>query len=128
METPISRSCRYTVVKFGDLNRDESMNIAVLVWEHDDNMDTPVLQRMIDEDGWKRIAVAFPKSGADGEVRDDVIKRIQSIKTYREALTEMARFGAYTPFEFRSPYASLESTEYTLNYMANYFLFPFKGD
>src|SRR5271166_3561635 len=63
---PGGRSCRYVVVWFGELEREEHMNIAILVWEHGIGPDAPVFQKIIDD--WSRIQQAFPKSGADGWV------------------------------------------------------------
>ncbi len=119
---PNGRSCRYTVVKFGDLNREETMNIAVLVWEHAIGPDAPVIQTVLED--WTRIAKAFPQSGADGWVREEVIRRLAGIKTFGDYERTYSKMGPYAPFAFREPYPSIAYPEQTLTSMVKWFLVP----
>jgi hypothetical protein len=111
---------KYVVVRFGDLNRGEHMNVAVLAWEHDVGSDTPVYQRMISD--WTRIQQAFPKSGADGWVQEEVIRRISSIRTLGDYERTKSEVGPYTPFEFTEERPSMASAVDTLEAMWKFFL------
>jgi hypothetical protein len=122
-QMPDGRSCRYTLAQFGNLNRSESMNVAVLVWEHGVGPDTPVLLKIIDD--WGPIVRAFPESGADGWAREEVILRLSGIKTFGDYERLCEKMGPYTPFEFRTPYPSIAFPEATLHSMADYFLAPY---
>ncbi len=120
---PDGRSCRYTIAKFGYLNREENMNVAVLVWEHGVGPDTPVLMKLIED--WDPIVRAFPGSGADGWVREEVIRRLSEIRTFGDYERTCEKMGPYTPFEFRQPYPSIGFPEETLSSMAKHFLAPY---
>jgi len=119
---PSGRSCRYVVVKFGYLVRDESMNVAVLVWEHNIGPQAPVLKKLIEEEGWARIARAFPKSGAEGWVREEVLRRLSEIETVADYQKALQRMGPYTPFEFTEERPSIAFLDDTLRLMAEHFL------
>ncbi len=119
---PEGRSCRYVVARFGYLDRDEHMNIGVLAWEHGVGPDTPVFQQLIDD--WSRIIQAFPKSGADGWVREEVIQRLTAIKTYGDYQRTLDKMGPYTPFEFSEEKPSIAFPEDTLAIGVEHFLAP----
>jgi hypothetical protein len=116
------RSSRYVVVKFGYLTRGESMNVAVLAWEHGVGPDTPVVQRVIVD--WGHVMASFPRAGGD-EMRDDVIKRLAGIQTFGDYEKVLGKMGPYTPFEFTEERGSIASPEDTLEHMAAFFLRPY---
>lgn len=122
---PEGRSCRFVVVRFGYLDRDEHMNIGVLCWESGVGVDAPVLQKLIDD--WGRITQAFPKSGADGWVREEVIRRLTEIKTYGDYQRTLEKMGPYTPFEFSDERPSIAFPEDTLAIGVEHFLAPVEG-
>ena len=97
MKMPGFRSSRYVVAKFGYLNRGETMNIAILVWEHGRGPDTPVFHRVLHN--WQRVHQAFPRAGSE-DFQEDATRRIQAIKTvgdYEEVNLKMVKFflGSY---------------------------------
>ena len=108
---------RFIRVKYGYLSRDESMNIGILAWEHDQGNDTPVIQRLIPD--WGYILAAFPRWG--DELRADVIQRVTAIKTYGDYYRVWERMGPYTPFEFTEPNPSTMSAAQTLEEMWKFF-------
>ncbi len=122
---PDGRSCRYIVVRFGYLHRDEHMNIGVLCWEHGVGEDTPVLQKLIED--WGRIVQAFPGSGADGWVREEVIRRLSEIKTYGDYQRTLEKMGPYMPFEFSEEKPSIAFPEDMLAIGIEHFLTPEEG-
>lgn len=120
---PDGRSSKYVVVRFGYLVRDEHMNIGVLAWEHEAGDEAPVLQQLILD--WGPIARAFPHSGADGWVRDEVIQRLSAIKTFGDYKKVLDKMGPYTPFEFSDERASIAFPEDTLRIGVQHFLAPY---
>lgn len=120
---PDGRSSRYVVARFGYLVREEHMNIAVLSWEHNAGDQTPVLQQIILD--WEPIARAFPGAGADGWVREEVITRLEAIKTFGDYRKVLDKMGPYTPFEFSDERPSAAFPEDTLRSTVQHFLAPY---
>lgn len=110
---------RFVRVKFGYLNRGESMNVGILAWEHDAGNETPVLQRLLSD--WGYVLAAFPHGMSGEELRDDVIARVTTIKTYGDYFKVWERMGPYTPFEFTEPCYSTTSAAELLESMWQYF-------
>ena len=120
---PEGRSSRYVVVKFGYLTRGESLNVAVLAWEHG-GPEQPVYQyHLVD---WSRVQAAFPRAGGD-ELRDDVLKRLEAIKTVGDYRAVLEQIGPYTPFEFTEERASLTSAGDTLEFARDFFCGPYRS-
>jgi hypothetical protein len=118
---PDGRSCKYVVVKFGYLVRGESMNVAVLCWEHGIGPEAPVLRRVLDD--WTHVMASFPRAGGY-ELRDDVLKRLAEIRTYGDYVRVLDKMSPYTPFEFTDERASIGFPEDTIESMAKFFLTP----
>lgn len=117
---PDGRSCRFVVVRFGYLIRGEHMNIGVLCWEHNAGPDASVLQQLLTD--WTRILQAFPGSGADGWVKDEVLGCLGAVKTYGDYERVLSKMGPYTPFEFSEEKGSLAFPEDTLAIGVEHFL------
>ena len=123
---PQARASRYVVVKFGDLHRGETMNIGILAWDHPIPFneppppETPVMQRIIEEAEWARIFEAFPR-GYNAELREDVVNRLQAIKTYGDYMHVWNRMGPYSPFEFTEERPSVGGAGDLLEAMWKYF-------
>ncbi len=121
---PGFRSSRYVVVKFGYLNRGETMNIAVLAWEHGRGPEMPVFQRGLHN--WQRVEQAFPRPGFEQFV-DDTTRRLEAIKTVGDYEVVVSKMGPYTPFEFTEERPSTASPEDTLEAMVKFFLGAYQG-
>jgi len=125
-------SSKYIVAMCGDLNRGERMNCGVLSWDHtlgdEDLGEAPVTVHLTLD--WERIRTAFfnqiPVSAFEG-LRDDIVRRLSSIKTLKDLRTAYEKMGPYTPFEFTEERASTETPEATGVSMADWFLQQEKG-
>lgn len=109
---------KYVVAMYGDLNRGERMNIAVLAWDTLLGATAPVTVHVLED--WSRIHAAFPAGGEEQQRLVSV--RLEGIETYAEYIQIWTRMGPYTPFEFTEERGSLESPEKTAASMAVYFL------
>jgi hypothetical protein len=118
------RSSRYVVVKYGYVNRGETMNIAVMAWEHAKGPTMPVYQRVIPN--WDRINQAFPRAGAE-DFQEDAVRRLEAIKTVGDYEHVLLRIGPYTPFEFTDERPSTATPQDTLEQMSRLFLGPYQG-
>jgi hypothetical protein len=107
---------KYVVVKYGDLNRGEYMNIAIAAWE-DAGPTAQVHWRFLQD--WRRIDAAFPKGDA---VKQDTMQRLIGIRTKSDYDTTLRRMGPYTPFEFAEEMPSITTPEDTLESLAKFFL------
>jgi hypothetical protein len=115
---------RYVVVKYGYLNRGETLNIAVLAWEHDKGTMAPVVQHVLSD--WTRVNQAFPRAGAN-EFQSDALNRLSCIKVVGDYELYLRRMGPGWPFEFTEERPSTANPEETLKDMAEFFLGPYKG-
>lgn len=82
----------YVVVRFGDISRGETMNIAVCAWEPK-GPDSPVYLAMLQD--WQRVRTAFPRPL---DLEEDARKRLSTIRT--SADLDSYQFTPYTPFAF----------------------------
>lgn len=103
---------KYIVVKFGDLIRDETMNIGVITYG-----DGVFCSQFLKN--WDRIRAAFKSPQM---LIDNALSRLNDIKTEEQLKAVMERTGPYTPFEFAEPRPSLDSAESTLRWAAKFFL------
>lgn len=117
---------RFVVVRYGDLNRGEFMNVGLLAWDEPDQgarrngrvpANTPVLVRMLKD--WKRVRTAFPKPP---DFEADVINRVTGIKTLKDYEDLKQRMGPYTPFEFSDERPSTEKAEKMLGGLVEFYL------
>jgi hypothetical protein len=109
---------RYVVVRFGELNRGEHMNVALLAWDEGCvPSSTPIHMRMLKD--WKRVRMAFPRPL---DFEEDVIKRVTAIKTFADYQEVLRRMGPYTPFEFSDERPSTEPAEKILGGLVEHFL------
>jgi hypothetical protein len=113
---------KYVVVKFGDLHRGESMNVAVLAWDHEGGPRTPVLQAVLKD--WTRVHRAFSSVLPDhrATLQSNVLNRLNEINTFEDYQTALARMNPYTPFEFTDERPSLTTAQECLTEVAAYFL------
>ena len=117
---------KYVVVRYGDINRGEVMNIGLLAWEESDlgarrngrvAADTPVHIRMLKD--WKRIRAAFPRPL---DFEEEAIKRVTAITTFGIYEDTRRRMGPYAPFELSAELPSTETAETTLPGLVDFFL------
>lgn len=109
---------KYVVVHAGDLHREEHMNVGVLAWEvSEDLSQSAVHVRLLQN--WSRLVAAFPSIA---NIREDIEKRLQAIKTYGDLIAVIDRMGPYTPFEFTEERPSTLTADVLLVEIAPHFL------
>jgi hypothetical protein len=122
-------TCRYIVAQFGDLNRGEVMNVAVLTWDLPPGSnaspdlkpasDAPVYLHLLKD--WSRVFRAFPKWGGEA-IKEIVSERLRAIRTFGEYEAAIEGTGPYTPFHFTGPRASTETAAECAVDVAKFFL------
>lgn len=122
--------CRYVVAQFGDLNRGEVMNVAILTWELPPGSngdarlkppkDTPVHLLLLND--WSRVFAAFPKWGNGETIKEIISDRLRALRTYSDFENAVEDAGPYTPYQFTEPRASTETAVECLVDVAKYFL------
>jgi hypothetical protein len=114
-----NRRVKYVVAMCGDLNRGERMNVAVLAWDTEQGLASPVSLRLLKD--WTRVHAAFPSSFGD-MIQKQVETCLTDIRTYADFKRTLDKTGPYTPFEFTEERGSLESPENTVIGTAQFFL------
>lgn len=109
---------KYVVVHAGDLHREEHMNVGVLAWEVAEDLPKSVVHLRLLQN-WTRLVAAFPSIA---NIRDDIEKRLQAIKTYGDYVAVIDRMGPYTPFEFTEERPSLLAPDVLIVEVAPHFL------
>lgn len=110
--------CKYIVAKAGDINRDETINVAVLMWRDDDGDASPVHARFLKD--WSRLLQSFRWS--TDEMQNEILSRLSQIKTKEDYKLVLSKMGPYTPFEFTEERASVGSPEAVIDQLATFFL------
>jgi hypothetical protein len=115
----------YRVVKAGDINRDETHNVAIVAYGRPDidGGTTGFVVRMLTN--WTRFRAMFMWGD---ELEQEITKRLAEITSLEQLDDVIKRMGPYTPFIFTEPRGSLDSPEATVESMAKYFLYDSAAD
>lgn len=109
---------RFVVVRSGDILREETINVAILMWVVSLGSKAPVSMRILRD--WSRLRVSFGWS--DDVIQEGVVHQLSRIRIKDDYDHLRQELGHYSFFEFSEERCSLASPNEVLDNIAGFYL------